>query len=72
LAIRPGPPGAADFVLTFSSTELTMCHLRVHFTVELLEGARPAAVQGNGATVTVEGDLPEGDGQSPSLTRAWL
>lgn len=65
-------PGAADFVLTFSSTELAMCHLRTRLTVELLEGGRPAAVQGNGVAVTVEGDLPEGDGQSPSLARAWL
>jgi hypothetical protein len=35
---------------------------------------RPArgAVQGNGATATVDGDLPEGDGGHPSFTRAWL
>jgi hypothetical protein len=36
-----------------------MCHLRSRFTVDLLEGGRPAAVQGNGVVVTVEGDLPE-------------
>jgi hypothetical protein len=65
-------PGAADLVLTFSSTELAMCHLRTSFTLELLEGGRPAAVQGNGVRVTVEGDLPEGDGQSPTLAKAWL
>jgi hypothetical protein len=65
-------PGAADFVVTFSSVDLAMCHLRARFTMELLEGGRPAAVQGNSVAVTVEGDLPEGDGQSPSLARAWL
>jgi hypothetical protein len=65
-------PGAAGFVLSFSAVDLAMCHLRASFTVELLEGGRPAAVQGNGIAVTVEGDLPEGDGQSPTLARAWL
>jgi hypothetical protein len=50
----------------------TRCRLRARFTVELLEGGRLAAVQGNGATATVEGDLPEGDGEHPSFTRAWL
>jgi hypothetical protein len=49
-----------------------MCRVRASFTVELLEGGRLAALQGNGATATVEGDLPEGDGERPSFTRAWL
>jgi len=52
--------GAADLVLSFSSVELAMCHLRARFTLELLEGGRPATVQGNGVGVTVEGDFPEG------------
>jgi hypothetical protein len=71
--IRQGArdPGAADFVLTFSSVALAMCHLNARFTVELLQGGRPAAVLGNGVAVTVDGDLPEGNGQSPSLARAW-
>ena len=47
--------------------------MRASFTVELLEGSRMAAVQGNGATATVEGNLPEGeDGESPTFARAWL
>jgi hypothetical protein len=65
-------PGAADFVVTFSAGHSTRCRLRAQFPVELLEGGRLAAVQGNGATATVEGELPEGDGEHPSFTRAWL
>jgi hypothetical protein len=69
---RTGNPHAADFIATFSTQGLAMCRLRAQFTVALLEGGRLAAVQGNGATATVEGDLPEGDGERPSFTRAWL
>jgi hypothetical protein len=65
-------PAAADFIVTFSAGHSTRCRLRASFTVELLEGGRLAAVQGNGATATVEGDLPEGDGERPNFTRAWL
>jgi hypothetical protein len=69
---RTRNPHAADFVATFSTQGLAMCRVRASFTVELLQGGRLAAVQGNGATATVEENLPEGDGQSPTLTRAWL
>lgn len=69
---RTGNRHAADFIVTFSTQRPAMCRVRASFTVELLEGGRLAAVQGNGATVTVEGDLPEGDGESPTFTRAWL
>jgi hypothetical protein len=65
-------PAAADFIVTFSTQNLAMCRVHARFTVELLEGGRLAAVQGNGATATVEGNLPEGDGEHPTLTRAWL
>jgi hypothetical protein len=65
-------PAASDFVLTFTSANLAMCRVRAGVTVELLEGGRLAAVQGNGASTTIEGDLPEGDGESPNFTRAWL
>jgi hypothetical protein len=65
-------PAAADFIVTFSAGHSTRCRLRAQFAVELLEGGRLAAVRGNGATATVEGDLPEGDGERPSFTRAWL
>jgi hypothetical protein len=69
---RTGNPPAAGLVVTFSTQRPAMCRVRASFAVELLEGSRQAAVQGNGATVTVEGDLPEGDGESPTFTRAWL
>jgi hypothetical protein len=65
-------PHAADFIVTISGGSLARCRLRARFTVELLEGGRLAAVRGNGATATVEGDLPEGDGKTPTFTRAWL
>jgi hypothetical protein len=65
-------PHAADFIITISGGNQAMCHLRASFTVEFLEGGRLAAVQGNGATATVEGNLPEGDGETPTFTRAWL
>jgi hypothetical protein len=65
-------PAAADFILTFSAPGMTPCHVLASVTVELLQGGRLAPVQGNGATVTVEGDLPEGDGDSANFTRAWL
>ena len=48
-----------------------MCHLEARFTVELLQGGRLAAVQGNGAVVTLDVDLPEGDGEFPTLSKAW-
>ncbi len=64
-------PAAADLILTFGANQ-AMCHVRASVTVELLEGGRLAAVEGNGATATIDGDLPEGDGESPSFTRAWL
>jgi hypothetical protein len=66
-------PAAADFVVTISTRSMAPCRVRASFTVELLEGGQLAAVQGNGATATVEGNLPEGeDGKSPTFTRAWL
>lgn len=64
--------GHADFFLVFATRELAMCHLQARFTVELLQGGRLAAVQGNGAVVTLDGDLPEGDGEFPTLSTAWL
>lgn len=65
-------PHAADFIVTISTRNMAPCRVRASFTVELLEGGRLAAVQGNGATATVEGNLPEGDGETPTFTRAWL
>jgi hypothetical protein len=62
---------AAHFSLVFAAQELTMCHLQARFTVELLRGGRLAAVQGNGAVVTLDVDLPEGDGEFPTLSKAW-
>jgi hypothetical protein len=61
--------GHADFFLVFATRELAMCHLQARFTVELLQGGRLAAVQGNGAVVTLDGDLPEGDGEFPTCPR---
>jgi hypothetical protein len=50
---------------------LRRCHLHQRFTVELLEGGRPAAVRGNGEVVTLDGDLPEG-GTFPGFAKAWM
>jgi hypothetical protein len=61
----------ADFFITFGSG-LATCHVRQRFTVEVLEGGRPAPVQGSGTEVTIESDLPEADGQATTFSRAWI
>jgi hypothetical protein len=66
-----GPRGTSDFFMNFSSG-LAMCHLEKRFTVEFLKSGRRVPVQGDKTMVTLTGDLPEGDGEFPSLSKAWL
>jgi hypothetical protein len=66
-----GPRGTSDFFMTFSSG-LAMCHLERRFTVEFLKSGRRVPVQGDTTVVTLEGDLPEGDGEFPVFSKAWL
>jgi hypothetical protein len=63
--------GTSDFFMTFSSG-LAMCHLAKRFTVEFFKSGRRVPVQGDSAVVTLEGDLPEGDGEFPVFSKAWL
>jgi hypothetical protein len=66
-----GPRGTSDFFMNFSS-DLAMCHLEKRFTVEFFKSGRRVPVQGDETVVTLAGDLPEGDGEFPSLSKAWL
>jgi hypothetical protein len=63
--------GTSDFFMTFSSG-LAMCHLERRFTVEFFKSGRRVPVQGDTAVVTLDGDLPEGDGEFPVFSKAWL
>jgi hypothetical protein len=63
--------GTSGFSMSFSS-DLAMCHLQERFTVEVLESGRRVAVQGDSTMVTLDGDLPEGDGEFPTFSKAWL
>jgi hypothetical protein len=67
-----GPRGTSDFFLNFSSANLAMCHLQKRFTVEFRQSGRRVAVQGDTAVVTLAGNLPEGDGEFPAFSKAWL
>jgi hypothetical protein len=67
-----GPHGTSDFFMVFSSGGLAMCHLERRFTVEFLNSGRHVPVQGDRAVVTLDANLPEGDGEFPSLSKAWL
>jgi hypothetical protein len=66
-----GPRGTSDFFMNFSSG-LAMCHLEKRFTVEFWKSGRRVPVQGDETVATLAGDLPEGDGEFPSLSKAWL
>jgi len=66
-----GLRGTSDFFMNFSSG-LAMCHLEKRFTVEFFKSGRRVPVQGDTAVVTLEGDLPEGDGEFPVFSKAWL
>ena len=66
-----GPRGTSDFFMNFSSG-LAMCHLERRFTVEFFKSGRRVPVQGDTAVVTLDADFPEGDGEFPSLSKAWL
>jgi hypothetical protein len=66
-----GPRGTSDFFMNFSSG-LAMCHLEKRFTVEFWKSGRRVPVQGDTTVVALEGDLPEGDGEFLSLSKAWL
>lgn len=70
-SMTEGNAVGADFFITFGAG-LAMCHARQRFTVEVLEGGRPAPVQGSGTEVTIEGDLPEADGKTTTFSRAWI
>jgi hypothetical protein len=63
--------GTSDFFMTFSSG-LAMCHLEKRFTVEFFKSGRRVPVQGDKTAVTLAGDLPEGDGEFPVFSKAWL
>jgi hypothetical protein len=67
-----GPRGTSDFFLTFSSAGLAMCHLQKRFTVEFVQSGRRVAVRGDTAVVTLAGNLPEADGEFPTMSKAWL
>jgi hypothetical protein len=66
-----GPRGTSDFFMNFSSG-LAMCYLERRFTVEFFKSGRRVPVQGDAAVVTLDADFPEGDGEFPSLSKAWL
>jgi hypothetical protein len=66
-----GLRGTSDFFMNFSS-DLAMCHMEKRFTVEFFKSGRRVPVQGDETVVTLEGDLPEGDGEFPALSKAWL
>jgi hypothetical protein len=65
-----GRPGEADFLWGFRTTGyLVPCVLRLRLRVEIRSGGRLADVRGNGLTVALDVDLPEGS--KDALGRTW-
>jgi hypothetical protein len=55
--------------MNVSARNLAMCRLRERFTVEILQSGCRVAVQGDSTVWTLDGNLPEGDGEFPPSPR---